>query len=57
MNERTPCSKCDHKDEAFLVNYGELDACGGEIKVNNCYAEFYVEDIDGCICTNFEVEP
>lgn len=48
------CPECKHEKDAWLENYGELNACGGEIKVNSCYAEFYDHNIDDCICTNFE---
>lgn len=29
---------------------------GGEIKVKSCYAEYYDEDLDECLCGNYEVD-
>ncbi|MCK5605460.1 hypothetical protein KAR91_26445 [Candidatus Pacearchaeota archaeon] len=48
------CDTCIDRNIPTDVNYGELNAIGGEIKVRSCYAEYYDEKEDKCYCANYD---
>lgn len=48
------CGICKHRETSIICDYGETNSLGHTITVYSCYAEYYVEKWDDCVCTNFE---
>ena len=49
------CKDCkwdDHTSQSWYEN--PMEVAIGNFKVNNCYAELYDENLDACICANYQ---